>query len=117
MRRSSRNGPPAVSSLDRVSIRLIKAQLAPFARTHKGIFILDGPAVESGARHDDVDLDVYCVFPAEQMSEALESARVVLRNFAGLNVAFHQQEEISNALLSFLGPRAVVIGERRLAAR
>jgi hypothetical protein len=117
MRRSPRNGSPAVSSLDRVSIRLIKAQLAPFARTHKGVFILDGPAVESSARQGDVDLDVYCVFPAEQMKEALKSARVVLRNFAGLNVAFHQQKEISNALLSFLGPRAIVIGERRLVTR
>jgi len=90
--------------------------LAPFARTHRGVFVLDGPAIESASEDSTGNaLDVYCLFPEESMIRASRMALSALRPLAS-DIRIHRGEG-NRRFLAEICKRSLVVGDRRRVNR
>jgi hypothetical protein len=90
--------------------------MAPFARTHQGVFILDGPAIGTSPAHSTVNaLDVYCLFSDESMTRSASVALNALRPLTS-DIGVRRGTDMSS-YLSDLCERALIVGDRRQKER
>ena len=90
--------------------------MTDFAQTHRGVFILDGPAIGTGSAHSTGNaLDVYCLFPDEIMARASRMALAALRPLTS-DIRLHQGKGMSSFLAEHC-ERMLVFGDRRRVKR
>lgn len=97
-------------------LRQAMTLMTPFAQTHQGVFLLDGPAIGTGSAHSTGNaLNVYCLFPSENMVEASRVALGALRPLTS-DIRIYQGEGQSS-FLAEIRERTRVVGDRRRVKR
>jgi hypothetical protein len=107
---------PAKSPVER--LRQTEVLLASFARSHRGVFILDGPAIGTDPdREPGPELDVYCSFKSSDMGAGMAAAKTALAPFRDWQISYHRGDALAGELLTYLSRRAHVLGDRRKLKR
>jgi hypothetical protein len=99
-------------------LRQAEVMLASFARSHHGVFILDGPAIGTDAdRTPGPELDVYCWFESPVMGAGIAAAKTALAPFRDWQISYHRGDAFVGELLTYISRRAHVLGDRRKRKR